>query len=131
MRNVRSRIAAGAAGALAAGALAVVGTAGSASAAGDVGAQGTGVSTFHKYAVVHASPDQGSPDLGHLLGEGPDTPAKIYNGVCWAEGQHVDDGNFAHNKWVQVSNWESGTGIGWVWAGKLKGNTTGNVPNHC
>lgn len=127
MRNVRSRIAAVAVTALAAGALAA-GTAGSASAAV---AQGTGVSTFHPYAVVHASPNLGSPEMGHLLGESPDTPAKIYNGVCWTDGEHVDDGHFAHDNWVQVSDWEGGTGIGWVWAGKLAGNTTGNVPNHC
>ncbi|GGV97315.1 hypothetical protein GCM10015535_68500 [Streptomyces gelaticus] len=116
-------------------AVGVLGFAGASAAQADAKtAQVTMVSTFHPFAPVYYQPNDNGMSAGFLGGENadPPVPAKLYPALCWAEGEFINDGNFAHDKWVLVDTYENDDGNNaWVWGGNLKGNDTGNVPNHC
>ena len=89
----------------------------------------SGVSTFHDARPAFYEPryTPNMPANGHLV------RYKVYEGICWTEGEHQDDGNFAHNKWVLVAGQEAPftEEPGYVWGGNLEGTDTGNVANQC
>ncbi len=79
--------------------------------------------TAWTHGDVHAGPAQGERVVSFV------NNGFSYNAECWEEGDLVTDHGITNRNWVKL-RLNSG-GEGFVNALYLKGNTTGNVPNHC
>jgi hypothetical protein len=79
--------------------------------------------TAWTHGDVHAAPAQGERVVSYV------NSGYSYTAECWQEGDLVTDHGISNRNWVKL-RLNSG-GEGYVNALYLKGNTTGNVPNHC
>ncbi|MEU2961134.1 SH3 domain-containing protein [Streptomyces albidoflavus] len=75
------------------------------------------------HGKVHAGPALRERVVSHV------NNGYSYTGLCWLEGDLVNDKGISNRNWVRLQL-NSG-GIGYVSAVYLKGNDRGNVPNHC
>jgi hypothetical protein len=79
--------------------------------------------TAWTHGDVHAAPAQRERVVSYV------NAGYSYTAECWLEGDLVTDHGISNRNWVKL-RLNSG-GEGYVNALYLKGNTTGNVPNHC
>lgn len=79
--------------------------------------------TAWAHGDVHAAPAQGERVVSFV------NAGFSYTAECWLEGDLVTDHGISNRNWVKL-RLNSG-GEGYVSAIYLKGNATGNVPNHC
>ncbi|MFF7143977.1 SH3 domain-containing protein [Streptomyces nodosus] len=75
------------------------------------------------HADVHAGPARGERVVSYVNAN------YSYTGLCWLEGDLVNDKGISNRNWVRLQL--SSGGIGYVSAVYLKGNDKGNVRNHC
>lgn len=79
--------------------------------------------TAWTHGNVHAGPAKGERVVSYV------NSGHSYNAECWQQGDLVTDHGVSNRNWVRLRLNSGGTG--WVSAVYLKGNETGNVPNHC
>ncbi|MEW1658695.1 MULTISPECIES: SH3 domain-containing protein [unclassified Streptomyces] len=103
---------------LAGGLLAIAGIAGLAVTAAPSAWADTGVTAWVQ-GNIRAQANTSSPPVGTVA------KGQHFSAACWLEGEQLTRNGITNNKWVKLTDGR------FIWAGLLKGNDTGGVPNHC